>query len=172
MVFQKATRCLLYVNCVWDIVSALAIAGGHETIARWHTGMWSSKKDQGNRAAKSLMAWFVLTLGTARMAAAFYPGSYHACGIVSYVIEGLFALVGFMDGSIKPMEGAAVAISSFAMATCLLGHCIVDMIYMFVHFGKQQGDDTWQAGAQSLASAHHGGGLGAASDANVDISAI
>jgi hypothetical protein len=120
MVFEYVTYRLLYVNCAWDMVSAIAIAGGHETIARWHTGMWSRKKDQSNRAAKSLMAWFVLTLGIARGAAALDPASYRGCGIVSYLIEGLFALLGFMNGSMKLNEGAAVSVSSFALAACLL----------------------------------------------------
>jgi hypothetical protein len=65
------------------------------------------------------MGWFVLTFSTARLAAALDPSMYTGCGIVSYIIEGFFASAALINQSIKPLQGWAVALTSFVFASAL-----------------------------------------------------
>jgi hypothetical protein len=116
---RKIILYMVYANVVWDFISAAAIVVDFEMIGSWHTDMWKSQNDRSNPAAQNLMGWFVLTFGTARLAAALNPPMYTSCGIVPYIIEGCFASAALMNQSIKPLEGWAVALSSFAFAAAL-----------------------------------------------------
>ena len=117
---HPSVQCLVGVNAIWDFVSTIAIALRYEPIARWHTDLWASDDDRTNPAARSLMSWFVLTLGLARLAAVIDPATHLTCGILSYVIEGWFALTASSDGTMKPTEGLVVAIGSFALAALMI----------------------------------------------------
>ena len=109
-------RYVLYANAAWDMGSAAAIAGNCRVIARWHTEIWLDESNNTNTAARTLMAWLLVTFGLARWAAAMDPPVYLVCGMVSYVIEGLCVLISTSNRLMKPLEGLFIALSSFALA--------------------------------------------------------
>jgi hypothetical protein len=116
---QKIIIYLVYINVIWDFISAAAIAVHYTIIAKLHTAMWEDENDQNNPAAQNLMGWFILTLGVFRLAAVLDPSMYTGCAILTYIIEGCFASVAVFNHSIKPLEGWIVALSSFAFAAAL-----------------------------------------------------
>jgi hypothetical protein len=97
--------------------SAATIAlGCCDSIARWHTSMlWLHESDA---ATNSLMVWFVLALGIARLALVLDPPTYLLCGTISYVIEALFAVSA--RHLLRPRACIAVAGGSLAFAAVLL----------------------------------------------------
>ena len=111
---------LLYANAVWDLLSAAAIALNCNAIARWHTDLWTDEENRTNPAARTLMGWLLVALGLARLAAAIDPSVYLACGIVSYVLEGWFALLSTSSNAMKQFEGTVVALGSFGLAGLMI----------------------------------------------------
>ena len=110
---------LVCANVAWDVLSAVAIIIQWRVVARWHTDMWMNESDRKNKAANVLMAWFVLSLGFARLATVMDPLAYKECGVLSYGIEGCFALMGFATRMLRPYEGIAVALGSFVLLIAL-----------------------------------------------------
>lgn len=111
---------LVFINVAWDFVSALAIASGFDFISKYHTDIWTNDNDKSNYAARTLMAWWVLSLGMARFVSIYDPSSYLLCGLLSYLLEAAFGMIGIITHTIKLPEGAAIMGLSLLLAVLLL----------------------------------------------------
>ena len=112
---------LVLFNVVWDFVSVLAIATNLHYISKYHTDyIWTSDSDKTNYAARTLMAWWVFSLGLARLASVLNPSQYLLCGVVSYLLEGAFGMLGLITQTMRVWEGTAIMVLSFLFAGFML----------------------------------------------------
>ena len=101
-------RVVLGLNALWDIGSALFVAGG---LPNLHTGMWRDEK--ACYIGTTMTAWFLVTLGSMRALAACEGRPCMPAATLSYLLEGYWAFIQIL------FEKMDFAWGAFVICTCL-----------------------------------------------------
>lgn len=118
------STCVLFLNSVWDFVSALAILIKIPTnrctaISNAHLSLWTDDADQTNSTAMFLLSMLLTQWAIVRLGGALYgPTSDVACtdAAATYVVEGGMVLLQVAVGKMHPASGWFVVI---ACGVCL-----------------------------------------------------